>query len=94
MNKYEEAYERLRSKEYRYPDHESVYADIELLGDLVEKEMLKKIQFNFPQRPFLRKKYGKGARYDGTCQSCHKSVFPGYKYCPNCGQALDWEEEE
>lgn len=28
---------------------------------------------------------------DGICPSCHKSIFPGYKYCPNCGQKLDWE---
>lgn len=63
---------------------------IETLGELVEKETPKKIQFNVPQQPFLRKKYGKNARYDGICPSCHKSIFPGYKYCPNCGQKLDW----
>lgn len=58
---------------------------------LADKETPKKIQFNVPQQPFLRKKYGKNARYDGICPSCHKSIFPGYKYCPNCGQKLDWE---
>lgn len=94
MNKYEEAYKRLRSKDYHYPDYESVYADIETLGELVRKETLKKIQFNIPQQPFLRKKYGKNARYDGICSSYHKSVFPGYKYCPNCGQALDWGDDD
>lgn len=94
MNKYEEAYERLSSKEYHYPDYESVYVDIETLGELVRKETLKKIQFNIPQQPFLRKKYGKNARYDGICPSCHKSVFPRYKYCPDCGQRLDWGDDD
>lgn len=94
MNKYEEAYKRLRSKEYHYPDYESVYADIDTLGELVEREMPKKIQFNIPQQPFLRKKYGKNARYDGICPSCHKSVFPRYKYCPDCGQRLDWGDDD
>lgn len=69
---------------------EKIENAIDKLGELVEKETPKKIQFNVPQQPFLRKKYGKNARYDGICPSCHKSIFPGYKYCPNCGQKLDW----
>lgn len=94
MNKYKEAYKRIFSEEYHYPDFESAAADLDMLGELVEKETPKKIQFNVPQQPFLRKKYGKNARYDGICPSCHKSIFPGYKYCPNCGQKLRWEDEK
>ena len=94
MTKYEEAYKRLSTKEHHYHDIESVYADLKTLGELVERETPKKIQFNIPLQPFLRKKYGKNARYDGICPSCHKIVYPGYKYCPNCGQKLRWEDEK
>lgn len=73
---------------------ESAYAGTETLEKLIEREIPKKIQFNIPQQPFLRKKYGKNARYDGICPSCHKSVFPRYKYCPDCGQRLDWGDDD
>ena len=31
-----------------------------------------------------------------TCPICHEphSSFLGYKYCYNCGQAIDWSDEE
>lgn len=101
MNKYKEAYESVYQliceleKIKTGVDAYCVYdEDLEVLKELVEKETPKKIQFNVPQQPFLRKKYGKNARYDGICPSCHKSIFPGYKYCPNCGQKLRWEDEK
>lgn len=38
------------------------------------------------------KPYGK--EYDnGHYSNCHDIVFEKEKYCPNCGQKLDWEEE-
>ena len=87
MNKYEEAYERLRSKEYRYPDHESVYADIELLGELVEKAI--------PKKPI-------GKYTDFKCPVCGRRVRSGKgsssftrdNVCQRCFQTLSWEEEE
>lgn len=101
MNKYKEAYEsvyQLICKLEKIKTGVDAYCvydeDLEVLKELVEKETPKKIQFNVPQQPFLRKKYGKNARYDGICPSCHKSIFPGYKYCPNCGQKLRWEDEK
>lgn len=36
MNKYQEAYKRLSSRNYQYADKESVYKDIETLGELTE----------------------------------------------------------
>ena len=101
MNKYKEAYESVYQliceleKIKTGVDAYCVYdEDLEVLKELVEKETPKKIQFNVPQQPFLRKKYGKNARYDGICPNCHKSVYPGYKYCTNCGQKLRWEDEK
>lgn len=43
MNKYQEAYKRLSSRTYQYADTEGVYEDIEVLGELVEKETAKKV---------------------------------------------------
>lgn len=98
MNEYQKAYDRLAFNfgldcldEKLYPEE---VEDFELFRELVERETPKKIQFNVPQQPFLRKKYGKNARYDGICPNCHKSVYPGYKYCTNCGQKLDWGEKD
>lgn len=30
----------------------------------------------------------------GRCQCCQKTVGAHQKYCWNCGQVLDWSEEE
>lgn len=87
MNKYEEAYERLSSKDYHYPDHESVYADIETLGELVEKAT--------PKKPT-------GTYTDYKCPVCGRRVRSGKgsssftrdNVCQRCFQVLDWEEEE
>lgn len=29
----------------------------------------------------------------GYCPECDRLVLDDWKYCANCGQALDWEEE-
>lgn len=86
MNKYEEAYERLRSKEYRYPDHESVYADIETLGELVEKE-IPKMPIDIPRGCIPK---------HGSCPNCGSFVFQtcDAARCVVCGQMLKWEEED
>ena len=87
MNKYEEAYERLCSKEYHYPDHDSVYADIETLGELVEKAI--------PKKPI-------GKYTDYKCPVCGRRVRSGKgsssftrdNVCQRCFQTLKWEEED
>lgn len=87
MNKYEEAYKRLRSKEYHYPDHESVYADIDTLGELVEKET--------PKMPL---KINRECSMDsiGDCPNCGAFIesFANEFRCSVCGQAIDWSEED
>ena len=87
MNKYEEAYERLCSKEYHYPDHESVYADIDTLGELAGKEI--------PKMPL---KINRECSMDsiGDCPNCGAFIesFANEFRCSVCGQMLKWEEEE
>lgn len=87
MNKYEEAYKRLRSKDYHYPDYESVYADIETLGKLVKKEV--------PQKPL---KINRECNMDsiGDCPNCGAFVESSANEfrCSVCGQKLKWSEDE
>lgn len=45
MNKYKEAYKRIFSEDYHYPDFESAAADLDMLGELVEKETPKPLSF-------------------------------------------------
>lgn len=35
-------------------------------------------------------------RYDWWCPNCNLEHMSGndFKYCPSCGQALDWSEDE
>ena len=83
MNKYQKAYKRLSSKTYQYADTEGVYEDIETLGELVEKETPKN-----PRPVFLPMAY-----IPHKCPVCWKWVNGKkykYKYCPNCGQKIDW----
>lgn len=28
------------------------------------------------------------------CQRCESNLAPQYKYCPQCGQEIEWEDEE
>ena len=28
------------------------------------------------------------------CPRCESNLAPQYKYCPQCGQEIDWEDEE
>ena len=108
MNKYQEALDYLKSHAYEIVEDENCDGDmiyeyepvydtadfINPLQELVEKATPKKIQFNDRQQPYMRKHYGKKRRYDGVCPSCHKSIYPGYVYCPKCGQCLDWMDED
>ncbi len=93
MNKYKEAYERLCSEEHRYPDIESIYADLNLMGELVEKENPKPLDYEGDG-------YVDGElNYDtAICRSCGRKFEVDYdehsKYCPNCGQKLRWEDEK
>lgn len=86
MNKYQKAYERLSSRTYQYADKESVYKDIETLGELVDKATPRKIKI-----------YGN----DIFCPECEECVSSTYelpdiidelKYCPYCGQAINLKE--
>lgn len=55
------------------------------LQELVEKETMEK-----PRGIVYSKKENK---FIGVCRKCHTLVNQSMRYCFNCGQHLDWIEE-
>lgn len=98
MNKYQEALDRVEETYYNLDNCLSAMKrfgkDIQTLSELVDKATPKKVQFIDTQRKMYRKKFGKQARYDGVCPTCKKGVYPHYNYCSNCGQRLEWGDED
>lgn len=93
MNEYQEAYKRLTSKEYKYASTESVYEDLETLKPLIDRAT--------PMKPLDIE--GPVVKW-GLCPVCKGKInefkgrpnrlFESTNYCPDCGQALCWREEE
>ena len=57
------------------------------------KEALEK---QLPKKPFERHHAIDGL-YEvkwGLCHTCEEVISDDKKYCPNCGQAIDWSEED
>ena len=83
MNKYEEAMNYLWNlhKVLQYDENKS-REYLEALQKLVEKATPKKLV---------------ATRHTRRCPSCNRQMsdinnaHPNMKFCPNCGQALDWE---
>lgn len=69
------------------------YADLEWIGGLIEKEKPKKLDYEGDG-------YVDGElNYDtAICRSCGRKFEVDYdehsKYCPECGQKLDWGEKD
>lgn len=94
MNKYQKAYERLSKRTFKhYKTFDEVFDDIDTLGELVEKET-----------PAVPSYEGDGYDENGNmiydtwfCPNCderYEVEYQKYKYCPECGQRIDWSEEE
>ena len=57
---------------------------------------IKAIDKQIPKKPVSKYKYRAG---ENVCPSCEtenrcRIVMFWEKFCPDCGQAIDWEEEE
>lgn len=92
MNKYQEAIEvidtllhlmRGEEREDGYkPTMEEMSNSMDCLKELVERATPKKLV---------------STRHTRRCPSCNRQMsdinnaHPNMKFCPNCGQALDWE---
>lgn len=95
MNKYKDALTYLRNS-VLVTDHkqkEMVNQCTELLQDLIDKAS--------PEKPYYE---GDGYDENGKiiydtwiCPNCNKRYevdYDDYKYCPDCGQAIDWSAED
>ena len=60
----------------------------EIVGNALE--LLKK---QIPLQPYTD---GDVTKFDGNiyCRNCCKLIEREYKFCPNCGKAINWESEE
>ena len=87
MNKYQEAYERLSKRTFKhYKTFDEVFDDIDTLGELVKKET--------PRKPIEIKYkllYGWACPHCASCvKKKKKRGHKDIKYCPNCGQRIDF----
>lgn len=81
MNKYKEAFKKIKDVvvfNKNYSEHQNNLEDIE---ELVDKTV--------PCKPIYDKHYS----YDFKCK-CGGHVRGYEDFCHNCGQALDWSEDE
>ena len=87
MNKYEEAFHVVSMGDSFPGAEEQFEKGLEVLRDLVKKETPKK-----PRPVFLPMAY-----IPHKCPVCWSPVNyrkEKFNYCPNCGQKIDWSEEE
>ena len=57
---------------------------------------IKALEKQIPKKPVSKYKYRDG---ENVCPSCEtesrcRIVMSWVKFCPDCGQAIDWEEEK
>ncbi len=65
---------------------------------------VKALEKQIPKKPLLRmcgdcqKDCVDCDRYEDRCPNCNGGLYADsgklYEYCPNCGQKLDWSEQE
>lgn len=93
MNKYQVALDYLKPASlthvYNADEYTTIHQYLECIEELVEKEI--------PKIPDIEGDgYADGELVYDTwiCPNCEKDYeldYDDYKYCPNCGQHIDWE---
>lgn len=87
MNKYKEAVERIKEECSKYHNFD-IIDDFIALKELVEKAT--------PKKYVERVEFVDEVKWmHASCPNCKEIIdeFGYYPYCPNCGQSLDWSEE-
>ena len=76
-------------------------SDVNELVDRAHKKAIEELEKRVPKKPTLE---GDGYAPDGSlvldewiCPRCnfrYEIDYEEHNYCPNCGQAIDWSDEE
>lgn len=100
MNKYQEAMKIYSCLEHEYTVGQFTPLDYQK-ARLTLKELVDRATPKKPEEKILIRKdnYRDGTnipRYDWWCSNCHLEHMGTniIKFCPSCGQALDWRDEE
>ena len=100
MNKYQfalndviEVYQELERRVGNNPDNVKDFDDIATLQELVDKETPKPIIVK-TYMSAVHDIYGNYLRTKDLCSNCKKEIhYSSYKYCPHCGQKLEWGDD-
>lgn len=55
-------------------------------------EVMSTLKKDVPKKPFMT--YSKEGKSVGICSNCGNEIYTSYKYCPECGQKIDWGKVE
>lgn len=88
MNKFQESLDRIKKN---LPLHEDSWTDEDKEHILTIMEALEK---QTPQKTTEREYVPNGTLIYGHCPNCDCFTKNFFKYCGNCGQALDWSDTE
>ena len=100
MNKYQSAYYELIQRFYsllEFLDENVTKKDlnnISTIKELIEKATDKKAKNIYDENESCKATPFYEQALQGQCPHCYREVQPGMSYCSNCGQALDWGDEE
>lgn len=70
------------------------------INDEVKNLCIEALEKQIPKKPYYEGNgYSDGELVYDTwrcpnCDSAYEVEYDDYKYCPNCGQAIDWRDEE
>ena len=96
-SKYQEALDRLCENDY-FDENCNCNCDLIVMDRILLQELVDKA---VPKKPFYEADgYDENGEliYDTwICPNCHHYYevdYDDYDYCPNCGQAIDWSDED
>ncbi|GEM_PF-5742969 len=83
----EKAIERLNELIEQSAENSEEHTDYVVMKQACGKQLPKKISFG------SNKNHEKD-RFGGECGACITTLRKHTKYCPNCGQKIDWGDEQ
>ena len=85
MNKYQEAFKRIKNVVVFYINYNDYKNDLEYVQELVDKEI--------PMKPINQYPIDFGLGNYGECKRCNNGVNYQQNRCDDCGQVVDWSDD-